>query len=413
MPSVLTVSQFIESIRGLLRETVAVVSVQGEVTGYRTRRDNLIYFELKDEHSRVLCFGLSHEVRAALEDGMEIRVTGSPSLFKGNGGFHIRVIEVELVGEGALRKAFENLKRKLEAEGLFRPERKRPLPSFPTAIGLITSPDAAAYTDVLRILKNRWPMVRVKFAGVPVQGTGAVRQIVQAFEHFSGTGDVEVVILTRGGGSLEDLQSFNDEAVARAIFGCHVPVIVGVGHERDITIADLVADARASTPSNAAERVVPDRVEVIHQLDQFSARISRGLAALYALEEHRLSELTQRLGSGIERQTVVIDQALQRFVSGTDSLSHHLRLLAEQLGHASTKLSQRLKFRLSVVAERFQTVASLLHSLSPLAILKRGYSITMKSDGTIVRSSSGLSIGQLIRTRFGTGQADSEITKLS
>lgn len=392
---------------------MGTVTVQGEVTGYRTRRDNLVYFELKDTVARVLCFGLSHEIRTALEDGMEIRVTGTPSLFKQSGGFHLRVIEVELVGEGALRKAYELLKKKLEAEGLFRLERKRPLPPFPNTIGLITSADAAAYTDVLRILKNRWPMVSVKFAGAPVQGTGAARRIVKALDHFSATGDVEVVILTRGGGSLEDLQAFNDEAVARSIFASHVPVVVGVGHERDVTIADLVADVRASTPSNAAERVVPDRADMIHRVDQLSARVSRGLAALLTLEENRLSGLTQRLSSGIERRTDVLDQALQRFASGAATLNHRVRLLGEQLGHATTKLSQRARLLLLVAHERFQTISVLLHSLSPLAILKRGYSMTMHEDGKIVRGSSELSLGERIRTRFGEGEASSDVREIT
>lgn len=412
MPKVLTVSQFVEAIRGLLRETIGVVTVQGEVSGYRTPKGTLVYFELTDDQTRVLCFGLSHEVRQALADGMEVRVTGTPSLFKQSGGFHLRVIEVELIGEGALRKAFEALQRTLEVEGLFRPERKRPLPQFPQTIGLITSPDAAAYADVLRILRNRWPLVQVKFAAVAVQGAGAVRQIVKALEHFSSQDDIEVVIVTRGGGSLDDFQAFNDEAVARAVFASRHPVVVGVGHERDITIADLVADARASTPSNAAERVVPDRAEILHRIDVMSGRLSRRLASVIEAERYGLHNLLQRLRPALERQSGDVRIGIQRFVGAVRAFRHRLENVETRRGQAVRWLEDAMTRRLSDGSQQLVTLRSLLHSLSPLAILQRGYSLTKDERGRIVRRSTELHLGERIRSRFGTGEATSDIREV-
>lgn len=413
MAKVLSVSEFVEAIRGLLRETIGSVTVQGEVTNYRTRRDELVYFELKDAHSRVLCFGLRHEVRQALEDGMELRVTGSPSLFKGSGGFHLRVVAIELVGAGALRKAFELLRRRLEAEGLFRPERKRPLPDFPESVGLITSPDAAAYADVRRVLHDRWPLVRLKLAAVAVQGAGAARQIERALEHFSASGQVDVVILTRGGGSLEDLQAFNDELVARALYGCRVPVVVGVGHERDLTIADLVADRRAATPSNAAELVAPDRIEVLRRMEVMAGRLHRALAASLEAERGRLRETTRRLGVSLERRATAIRFALERFGNAGLVLSHRMAAFQAGLARLAAVADHRLRTLLATVRSAVDRLGSLLQTLSPLGILKRGYSLTTTADGRIVHRSTDLKVGDRIRTRFRQGEAGSKVTEVA
>ncbi len=413
MANVLTVSQFVESIRGLLRETVGVVTVQGEVTNYRSRRDDLLYFELKDERSRVLCFGLRHELRMTLEDGLEVQVTGWPSLFLKNGGFHLRVVDIQLVGEGTLRKQFELTKKRLETEGLFRPERKRPLPQFPDMVGLVTSPDAAAYTDVLRILRNRWPIVRVKLAGVSVQGAGSARQIVRGLEHFSSTRDADVVILTRGGGSLEDLQAFNDEGVARAIFASRVPVVVGVGHERDVTIADYVADVRASTPSNAAERVVPDRSEVLNRIDVMSARIARSLASAIEAERVRVAEFADRLATSVARKTDRFNVLVRSLLNAAAVVQQRVAVHGAELRHLSAKLRRATTERMAAGHEGTENLSQLLRSLSPLAILKRGYSITTKRDGAIVKAGSSLKVGESIHTQFGSGAADSSVTEVA
>ncbi len=413
MAQALTVTQFVESIRALFRETFSAVTVQGEVTGYRTARNGtLVYFEIKDEASRVLCFALSHEVKVALMDGMEVQVTGSPSLFKGNGGFHIRVIEIQLVGEGALRKQFELTKKRLETEGLFRPERKRPLPTFPDVIGIVTSPDAAALTDVLRILRNRWPLVSVKLAGVAVQGPGAVRQIVRAINQFSATRSVDVVILTRGGGSLEDLQAFNDESVARAIFGSSMPVVVGVGHERDVTIADFVADVRASTPSNAAERVVPDVTDVLRRVDGAAMRMVRAVAGSIAHQEASVGDAALRLRGSFSARTEIIRSLIQRLPLMLRTFSQRLAHTEVGVVHHLQTVSGHMMQRIENDNSEVSAAASLLQSLSPLAILERGYSITTSNIGKIIHRSSQLSRGDRISTRFGKGSAQSEITEV-
>ncbi|MBI5404680.1 MAG: exodeoxyribonuclease VII large subunit [Candidatus Kerfeldbacteria bacterium] len=412
MANVLTVSQFVESIRGLLRETFTAVTVQGEVTGYRTARNGtLIYFEIKDDVSRVLCFALNHEIKVALTDGMEVRVTASPSLFKGNGGFHLRVIEVELVGEGALRKQFELTKKRLEAEGLFRPARKRALPAFPNAIGIVTSPDAAAYTDVLRILRNRWPLVRVQLAGVAVQGPGAARQIVRALEKFSAVGSVDVIILTRGGGSLEDLQAFNDEGVARAIFGSAVPVVVGVGHERDETIADYVADQRASTPSNAAERVVPDRSDILRRIDVMTGQQSRSVAATIEVEHRNVDGLVGRIGASLQHRMHRLDLAIERFVGSVGSFSGRLAVFRSTIESRQAAINGRLKTVVGQARQQLAAAAQRLHALSPTAILKRGYSVTRTADGRILKRSRDVQPGRAITTVLGSGEISSTVTK--
>ncbi|MDO8435501.1 MAG: exodeoxyribonuclease VII large subunit, partial [bacterium] len=268
-----TVSEFVTAVSAYLEQGLGTVVVQGEVTGYRIAKDRLVYFELKDASARVLCFAIVGDFHQPIEDGMEIRVTGSAKLFKATGGFHLRVIAIELVGAGALQRAFELTKQKLERDGLFAPEHKKPLPRFPEVVGIVTSKDAAAFTDVVRILNNRWGGMHIVLAPAGVQGPGAIPEIVEALRWCNENGDVrpDVLIVTRGGGSLEDLQAFNSEDVCRAIFSSRIPVVCGVGHERDTTLAELVADVRASTPSNAAERVVPDRRDIAREVNQMAA----------------------------------------------------------------------------------------------------------------------------------------------
>ncbi len=382
---VYTVSEFNSALKSYLEEGMASVAIQGEVTSYRKAKEKLIYFELKDDKARVLCFMLTWELKTILEDGMEIRVHGKPSIFVGTGGFHVRVKEIELVGAGALRKALEQLKQKLEKEGLFAPERKRPLPRFPSHIGLITSPDAAAYTDVLRILKNRWAGVTVHFYPVSVQGFGAIKDIIGAFKYFNRTHEVEVIILTRGGGSLEDLQAFNAEDVARAVFASTIPVVSGVGHERDVTIADLVADQRASTPSNAAERVVPDKHEVQAELSYMAER----------LEELLRQEL--------ESKNLFISTFVSRF---EDLIRHKHTAIIEKI----LRLKQSGTYLIQTWQNRIQEHERLLKTLSPQATLDRGYSITRRiGDKKIIASPTEVKPGERIRTRLKKGEIESKV----
>jgi len=357
-----TVSEFINVTSDYLETGLGTIIIQGEVTGYRISRSNLVYFELKDEKSRVLCFGLTHEVSVSLEDGMEIRVQGLSKLFKGTGGFHVRIQEIEPVGQGALQKAFMLLQKKLEKEGIFSEQHKQALPKFPESIGLITSRDAAAYKDVLIRLDERWGGLDISHANVGVQGLVAIPQIVRAIDYFNKEYPVDVLILTRGGGSLEDLQAFNDEKVIRAIFSSKIPIIVGVGHERDITLSEMSADVRASTPTNAAELVIPHQRDIAYQLEQNKNLLVRSI-------ENRIIDYKSVITQLVDRVGVWLGSIQQ-------DLSHQVHLMK---------------------------------SLSPQATLKRGYSITLKDD-KVVRKISEVKKGDSLTIKLSNGEVVSEVS---
>lgn len=285
-----SVTEFNKEVNTLLSDIN--VAVQGEVANFKITQNRFVWFELKDEKSYVSCFLMAFNLRVQLADGMMIQVIGSPGLFTKSGRFHLLAKDIKLVGEGTLKKEYELLKKKLEAEGLFASERKRQLPRFPEKIGLITSQDAAAYTDVMKILKNRWSGLEIYFYPVSVQGQSAIRDILSAFNHFnSHQYNLDAIILTRGGGSMEDLWAFNNEEVCRAVFGSKIPVVSAVGHERDVTLVDYVADVRAATPSNAAELVVPHKDDVIMQINNLIIDQERSFDVFREKIEHALSLL--------------------------------------------------------------------------------------------------------------------------
>lgn len=407
---VYSVSDFVDVVRNVLAERFGEVVVQGEVVDFRPSGSSLVFFDLKDEKSRLRCFLLRHELHQPLEDGMEIRVLGTPSLFKKNGGFHLRVSEIALVGEGALRKAFLLLQKKLEGEGLFAVEHKKALPRFPFHIGLITSPEAAAYTDVLRVLRNRMGGLAISFYPVQVQGAGSVRHIADALSAAGARVDLDVIILTRGGGSLEDLQSFNTEEIARAIFASKVPVIVGVGHERDVTIADYVADVRAATPSNAAELAVPDRRDVLRQLDAEEHRLGHAIGATLhhsraRLTEtlHSLEQLLARPGERLRAAQTGLRYAWRTLQERSARTRQHLEEETRRMHHAALQL-------LAHSLDRLKRNTEALAHLSPQATLGRGYSITYltrKGKSTILKDAGNAQRGTQLRTRLAKGTVDS------
>jgi exodeoxyribonuclease VII large subunit len=325
---------------------------------------------------------LAHELDCDLADGLAVRVTATPSVFVKNGGLHLRVSKVELVGQGALQQAFEMTKKKLEAEGLFSPERKRAIPHFPERIGLITSKDAAAKTDVLRVLKNRWPLATVVFFPVGVQGAGAIASIVKALNQC-GKYNVDVAILTRGGGSLEDLQAFNSELVARAMFSCSVPIVCGVGHERDWTIADLVADVRAATPSNAAEIVSPDHQQIIADVETLGGTMDDGWRQVLGELHDRLHHLTRDLAD-------MVQGTIQRIAS------------------AKQRLQQAFSMGLLRTREQLVAATNMVRSLSPEATLERGYSLTLH-NGQVVRDANEVGQGTSLQTRLKRGTLRSTV----
>jgi exodeoxyribonuclease VII large subunit len=383
-----SVSEFVQFLRGFLETNIGRVAIQGEVTGFRISNDRFVWLDVKDENSVLNCFMLKNELTTPLEDGMEVKILATPQLFVKSGKFHMRVHAIELVGQGALQKAFELLKKKLSEEGLFAEERKKAIPVFPETIGLITSADAAAYTDVLRILNNRWAGLTIKHFPAKVQGLGAPKTIVEAFSYFNTKESVDVIILTRGGGSLEDLQAFNSEAVARAVAGSAIPVVCGVGHERDESLAEYVADVRASTPSNAAERVVPDKRELHRRIQGFAGALALKLFQEQQRQLHSVGSLLLRAQSRVE----------ERIEGG-----------AVRINASIGRVISRIEGSLAFQTERVTSIKRVLRSCDPKAVLQRGYSIARKVNGKLIRSVKDVSVGESIQTRFADGDITSTV----
>ncbi|MDO8558433.1 MAG: exodeoxyribonuclease VII large subunit [bacterium] len=373
-----TVAELSNFVNAELSEVM--VRVRGEVCDFkRSQNGKFIYFDLKDEAARMNCFIMAFQLRTELEDGMEVLVTGSPGLYVPYGKYTFRVKSIEPVGEGALKRAFEIMRRKLEAEGLFLPERKKTLPRFPERIGLITSREAAAYSDFLRILNNRWGGIEISFMNVHVQGAKAEEEVVRAVQYFNDHMPVpDVLVVVRGGGSLEDLAAFNTESVARAIFASKIPVVVGVGHERDITLADLACDLRASTPSNAAEVVTPSREGVQFELDTWEVELGSLIQRHARLASERLGEAMRRLARPL----------LEKIEKG--------RMLSSRL---QTAFSGRMeKYR-----QEIRRISDLLKTLNPRGILARGYSITRK-NGRVIKDALELSAHEEVETLLAKGK---------
>ena len=390
-PQALSVSQFVDALNIIFADKVFPdgVTIEGEVAEYRVSQGKWIWFLLKDENAVVSCFATSWQLKQPLEDGMKVRVHGVPKIYPKSGKFSITVERVEMVGEGALRRAFELMKRKLEADGLFASERKRAIPRFPERVGLIASTESAAYSDFLRILGNRWGGVKIHSAHVQVQGRDAVRDIVGAFAYFNAHPELaEVIVLTRGGGSLEDLHAFNSEEVARAIFASKVPVVVGVGHERDESLADYAADVRASTPSNAAERLTPDRREVARQIEDAARTMERALEREIAGRKHHLSEVEHVLQDHVRAARMEFDAVmsdLERVLLGFDA---RVRGLV-----AAVDRDERL-----------------LKSFDPAGVLRRGYAIVRGPDGQVLRDAASVDRGAAIAVQLAKGTVTAEVT---
>lgn len=308
----LTVSDFVALTNQTLEYAYPSVAVVGEVTEFKVSQGKWVGFKLKDAGAVVNCFMGIYQLRIPLEDGMRIMVTASPKL-NPRGYFNLNVRSVKPVGEGSIKKGFELLKAKLEAEGLFAPERKRPLPRIPQRVAVVTSTESAAYADFCKIINERWGGLEVLVGHTQVQGEPAADQMLRAIHYFNGLEELpDVLVIIRGGGSAEDLMSFNDEPLARAIAESRIPTLVGVGHETDHTLADMVADRRAATPTNAAEILVPDRREIarsVHQqvsslgyqlsraIDEYSMRTKEQLGAAFQRIRERLDDAFDRLGT--------------------------------------------------------------------------------------------------------------------
>jgi len=372
-PSIFSVAQVSRYLKEVLEtdDILQDIWVQGEISGCKTYSSGHCYFTLKDAEAQLACvFFKQARLRSSapdLRDGMAIAANGRISLYERDGKLQLYVEYVEPLGDGALFLRFEQLKARLEAEGLFDAERKRPLPSQPAVIGIVTSPQAAALRDMLRVLRSRYPLAEVILAPTPVQGVEAPASIAAALDLLNEHGEADVVIIGRGGGSIEELWAFNEEVVARAIARSRIPVISGVGHETDFTIADFVADYRASTPTAAAAAAVPD-------IEDWREDILEKEQSLTGLVEEYLNDLSEQL----ERT----QHDLQR-ASPQDMLDRR----RQQLDDMTALLQTHLQHIVSLRGERLQGMALRLHSLSPLLTIARGYAIVRRdTDGTIITS---------------------------
>lgn len=362
------------------------VRVEGEISNFTRARSGHLYFTLKDEIAQLRCVmwrSSAERMARDLGEGDQVFARGRINVYEKQGTYQLYVDQITPAGRGNLALAFEELKRRLEYEGLFAAEHKQEIPRFPRKIGIVTSSDAAALRDILHVLKRRCPMVSVLIAPTLVQGTEAPAQIIRALQWLDGRDDIDLIILSRGGGSIEDLWAFNDEAVARAIYDARHPVVCGVGHETDFTIADFVADVRAPTPSAAAEISVPDEVEL--------------RASLTGLEDHLLVCIVRKIEDGYTRL-----DALERNLRHLGPLIR-INNVAQDLDTWTNRLDNAMWRRLEQMRSRLELAGTRLLTVGPQATLQRGYAVVRKQDGSIVRRIRQIVAGERLEVRVSDG----------
>ncbi len=391
-PRVWTVTQVNRAVRSLLEDTIESLWISGEVTNWTRARSGHCYFTLKDEQAQLRCVMFKTEavtLPADPEEGTTVRAFGGLTLYEARGEYQMVVRRLEAEdAEGLWRQAFDRLRSKLEAEGLLAPERKRPLPRFPEAVGVVTSLAGAALADILTVVRRRAPWTRVIVRGARVQGEGSGDEVAEAIQALGGSGLVDVLIVGRGGGSLEDLWAFNEEAVARAIVACPVPVISAVGHEVDVTISDLVADVRAPTPSAGAEAAVEDGEGLADALSITRTRMS---GALRAIAFHRREALGVRLSQ------------LRR--AGADLV----RPRREAVSRAGDRMDSAIRGLWTLKRARLTEVAGKMDVLSPLATLGRGYALPQDVNGRILRTVEAFEVGDRFSLRVSDGSVPCEV----
>ncbi len=439
---VLTVGELNALVQDLLEEAFPSVWVEGEISNLRRYPSGHTYFTMKDAAAQVaavLFRGSAQSLPFRPEDGLKVLARGTISLYAPRGTFQIIVDAMEPAGLGALQLAFEQLKARLLEEGLFEASRKRPLPLLPRRIGIVASPAGAALRDILKVLSRRFANVEVVLAPSRVQGEGASFEIVEAIKGLNRLGGVDVMILARGGGSLEDLWPFNEERVARAIAASDIPVISAIGHEVDVTIADLVADLRAPTPSAAAEMVVRSKEDLLERIAALRSRLLSAARLLVAHGRHDLEEAgaaraRQALRESLRDRALELDDVTDRLRSSlgrrTTGTRHHLALLCERLTPA--RLAERLLRRRTAsaglarllrasITGRMQRArdqsagyAERLQALSPLAVLARGYAVCrLAGDGAILKDSAAVRTGDAVRVLLHRGSLGCAVTEVS
>ncbi len=431
------VSELSRQIRDLLEKGFPDVWVAGEISNFRAATSGHLYFTLKDEHAqiRAVCFrNQARYLKFRPQDGLSVIVRGHVSVYEARGEYQLYVEVIEPAGLGALQLAFEQLKQKLAAEGLFDPARKKPLPVLPRAVGIVTSPTGAVILDMLRVLRRRYPNMNVLLYPVKVQGEGAAGEVAEGVRYFNAHPVVDVVIVARGGGSLEDLWAFNEETVARAIGASKIPVISAVGHETDFTIADFVADLRAPTPSAAAELVVRRKEDFLSDLAHGAQRMSRVVQLKLSEVRQRLTELrlhrvfqtlVNRLAERSQRtdEAVValhrlirerLNSARQTWLRASAGVLRYdfrrwLELRRAELEERLTRFGAEVRRYLVERRTRFNHLSAILRERSPLVILERGYSITRDGSGRILRDAALVPVGSDISIRLARGELGASV----
>ena len=385
-PPVVPVSELNRRVRALLENQFETLWVSGEMSNVKLASSGHWYFCLKDTAAAVDC-AMFHTRAQFLdfkpENGLQVEVRARVTLYEPRGSYQLVVEEVRKAGLGVLFEAFERLKARLQEEGLFDEDRKRPLPDFPRAIGIVTSPQAAALRDILTTLRRRAPMTPVILYPAKVQGDGAAAEIVRAIRTANARAECDVLVVGRGGGSLEDLWAFNEEAVARAVVASGIPIVSGVGHETDFTICDFAADLRAPTPTAAAAAASPDRVSLLEEVGRLRRRLARDLRRIVETRQQRLDHLSRRLLTPAER----------------------LARGRERLGQLARRLQRDGRLGLQSRAQRLAALRNALGHLDPTRVLSRGYSIVRDAEGHVRASSEGLAPGDALDILFAEGGA--------
>lgn len=390
-----TVSELNKKVRLLLESEYSTVWVEGEISNLKRHSSGHIYLTLKDDKSQLSAVFFSRQnqfLKFEIKDGLQVLILGKISLYEARGQYQLYIERMEPKGMGALQLAFLQLKEKLEAEGLFDPQHKKAILQFPKVVGVVTSPTGAAIRDILNVVNRRFCGTAILLNPVQVQGEGAAGQIARAIQEMNALGGIDVLIVGRGGGSLEDLWAFNEEIVARAVYASQIPVISAVGHEIDWTICDMVADLRAPTPSAAAELVVQNRQELERNLLNYQNRMRN--AVLGILEEKKSALQALQESYAFKQPMVLIQQFSQR------------------LDEMMRQLQNYWKSCLQQKQQTFQTLAGRLQALSPLAILERGYSLSFSHDGTLLKDARVLKRGDSLITRLAKGKIHSKVERI-
>ncbi len=435
---VLTVSQLNRRARQLLETHMPLLWIEGEVSNFARPSSGHWYFTLKDANAQVKCAmfrNRNQRVRTAPQQGQKVLIRARVSLYEGRGDYQVIAEHMEESGVGALQQAFEALKHQLHHEGLFDPAHKKALPALPKHIGVVTSPTGAAVRDILQVLGRRFPGIPVFIFPVAVQGAEAAPQIVRAIMTANQLTSCDLLIVGRGGGSLEDLWPFNEESVARAIYASRIPVISAVGHEVDITIADYVADLRAPTPSAAAELSTPDGDEMLQQFAGYEVLLEEAMERRSQRHRDQLAALTARLqhpGQKLQAQSQHLDnleirlkRVIQTQLQQPQHRLHHLQTrlynqtpstqlqaIHERLSLLQQKLNQTMQQKLRDEKQSLAKAAALLDSVNPLSILQRGYSVTSLADGPIIKESQKVKVGDTLVTRLADGELTSVVNKI-